>query len=838
MIKKASFMLLGLLCLCCNIKAQNNSASLESPLTYEAYEIGKIAISGAEYSDASAIIAMSGLKIGQKIRVPGEQLNHAMKLLWQQRLFMDIEILQTKTIGDVIFLEIKVQEFPRIKDFKLSGIKKSEREKVTPLLHTHLMKGTILSEQTKRNVKAALKDYFDAKGYSNAIIQLKEKAVPGKENFIQLHIDVDKRDKVKVLQINFTGNTVVSNRKLRKLMEFTHEKRKLFKKSVLTSEGFSEDKKRILSHYNQKGYRDAAITAESLTQSEEGDWIIDLHLEEGALYSFGQITWRGNSVYSTDQLNEILGIKSGEVYNAALLEERLHFGQDGRDISSFYMDYGHLFFQVEAVETSITGSVIDLEIRMQEGPIAKIGKVIISGNDVTSEEVIRREIRTKPGDFFSRAALIRSQRELINMGYFNPENLQVKTDIHPEQGTVDIEYVVEEHSNDQFELAMGWDPASKKLQGTVGIQFNNFSVSEIFKKDAWDPFPRGKGQSLGFRLQSTGKSYQSYNLSFTEPWLGGKKPTNLSVSAFYTNRFYEDSEGVNQQFNVLGGMVNVSTRLRFPDDNFVSSTSLNVQRIRLNDWQVDGFVLDDGNFLSNGNFYNLYLKQTIARSTLNHPIFPTGGSKVSLAMQFTPPYSLFRKQSADATPEEAFKWLEYYKARLDAEWYNTIGRSKFVVKAAAKMGILGAYNADANIAPFERFWLGGDGLSGQQGFTGVDLISLRGYDDQRDFEANLTGGARAFSKFTVELRYPFLQSPAASVYGITFAEMGNAWSKFDDISPFDLKRSVGAGLRIHLPMFGTLGFDYGLGFDKTSLGGSSLLSKYGQFNIILGFEPD
>lgn len=829
--RQAITLLLVILCL--NVSAQETNLDSE-PVTYE---IGNIKVIGANFADEAAIISLSGLQIGHSVTIPGERINKAMKAIWNLQLFRDLEIRKAKTIDDVVFLEIEVLELPRLSDFQLKGIKKSEQPELKSIVADHLIKGRILTAYNRQNAINAIKAHYNEKGFPNTVVQIKETPDSVLKNAIQLILDIDKRNKVKVALIHFEGNEQISSRKLKKQMEFTSEKRELFKKSRLTDAGFETDKKSILAYYKSKGFQDAVITGVRTRESNEGDILICITISEGQRYYIRNINWEGNTVYSTYFLNEVLGFEKGSVYNTQLLAERLEFSLDGRDISALYMDHGYLFFNIEAQEMGIEKDSVDLRIKIQEGPIAKIGKVKISGNTVTKEEVIRREIRTRPGDRFSRAALMRSQREIINLGYFNPENLQVKTDVHPETGTVDIEYVVEEKSNDQFELSMGWDPASNKLIGTAGVSFNNISIKNFLKKSAWNPFPRGDGQQLSFRLQSTGKQFQSYNFSFTDPWLGGKKPTNLTVGGFFTNRSFEDSEGVSHRYNILGGTVNLSKRLQWPDDNFISSTSLNFNRITLDDWTTDGFELEDGTPLSDGVYNNFYIKQSFARSTLNHPIFPTRGSKFSLALQFTPPYSLFNEHGPDETAQQKYKWLEYYKARFDAEVYTPIG-NKLVLKSSAKIGLVNAYNNDIGLSPFERYWFGGNGLDAQQGFTGIDPISMRGYNGTTDFPVNENGGAKAFNKFSMELRYPVVKSPGATIYALAFAEAGNAWADVRDMNPFDLKKSAGLGLRVHLPMFGTLGFDYGIGFDKDPVGDGGYLSKYGRLNVILGFEPD
>ncbi len=833
--KNAILLLMVFLCL--NLKAQTDTSNTnyDDPKTYE---IGNIKVIGTDFSDEAAIISVSGLQVGKQITIPGESINKAMKALWKLQLFKDLEIRKTKTIDDIVFLEIEVLELPRVSKYHFSGVKKSTLDELKKSVADHVNEGRIFTEHNKQNSINALKEFYEDKGYPNAVVTIKESIDPVHQNAVKINFDIDRREKVKVMLIDFKGNENISDRNLKKLMTFTNEKKKLFKKSILTETGFEEDKKRIVAHYKTKGFQDAKIISDSIWTSEEGDYVIEIEIDEGIVYYFGDINWEGNTSYSTLVLASVLGIKKGDVYNTTLLSERLQFSADGRDISGLYMDNGHLFFSIEFEELGIKENIIDIKIKISEGPIATIGKVSISGNDITNEEVIRRELRTRPGDRFSRAALMRSQREIINLGYFSPEGLDIKTNIHPETATVDIEYVVVEKVNDQFELSMGWDPASNKLIGTAGISFNNISIKNLFKKSAWDPFPRGDGQQLSFRLQSTGKQYQSYNFSFTDPWLGGKKPTNLTVGGFYTNRSYENSEGATQRFNILGGSANISSRIKWPDDNFISSTSINFNRITLDDWNVDGFQLSDGTALSDGIFNNFYIKQTLARSTLNHPIFPTQGSRISLSLQFTPPYSLFKKDKSDGqTPQEQYKWLEYYKARFDGELYTPLGE-KLVLKTSAKMGMVSAYNNEIGLSPFERYWFGGNGLDAQQGFTGIDLISMRGYNATTDFPVNQNGGATAFGKISAELRYPLLKSDASTIYAIGFIEAGNAWSNLKDVNPFDLKRSAGLGLRVHLPMFGLLGFDYGVGFDKDTSGPGSYLSRHGRLSLILGFEPD
>ncbi|MEZ4980013.1 MAG: BamA/TamA family outer membrane protein [Saprospiraceae bacterium] len=579
---------------------------------------------------------------------------------------------------------------------------------------------------------------------------------------------------------------------------------------------------------------------------DDGDLRIHMNIHEGNRYYFRDIKWKGNSIYDVATLENVLGIENGEVYNQELLETRLRFSQDGRDISTLYMDEGYLFFQVDPIEVAIDGDSIDLEIRIFEGPQATIDKVVIRGNDRTHEHVIRRELRTIPGEKFSRSDIIRSQREIVNLGYFNPESLGINTPVNPQRGTVDIEYTVEEKPSDQLELSAGWGGLGRGVIGTLGVAFNNFSLRNIDNPETWSPLPQGDGQRLSLRAQTNGRFFQSYNFSFTEPWLGGKKPNSFTVAGFYTlltTGLNADSDNYGK-FDIAGLTVSLGSRLKWPDDNFVSSTALNLQRIGLNNWFRALFITDDGDLVDNGEYYNFSINQTFSRSTINDPLFPKNGSRISLSGQFTLPYSLFTNENYSLkSTQDKYRFLEYHKWKVTAEWYNTIV-DKLVLKVDAKIGMIGAYNKEIGISPFERFQLGGDGLNNQSlGLNvGTDIISLRGYEIE-DLQNNIRPEISStepvptpiFNKFTMELRYPISLNPSSTIFVLAFAQGGNAWQSFDDYNPFDLYRSVGMGLRVFLPMFGTLGFDYGLGFDKP---GPQTFNNYGNFNIVLGFEPE
>lgn len=812
-----------------------------SQISYENpkdYEIGGIQVVGAANSDASALISISGLEVGDKIRIPSGKTQRAVRSLLKLRLFSDVQIHIIKNIGEVVFLQIEVVENIRLAEFDIKGIKKTQVEELKTMAGQYLTKGTILTPNNRTNVINALKGFYLEKGYADIQIKIKEKPSKKLENGLKLIFEIDPGKKVKVQNIHFAGNNNLSESKLKKLLGIKTNGQ-LFGGSKLIEEELKLGKTAIITHYNNIGYRDAKIEAEKIVRANNGEWILFFKIQEGNPYYFGNIEWKGNSKYSNQDLTKILSIKKGEIFNSEKLNTRLQFSMDASDISSLYLDDGYLFFKMQTIEKAIRKDTIDLEIRISEGPQATIGKVIIRGNEKTNETVIRRELYTKPGKKFSRSDIIRSQRALVNLGYFNPEKLGVETDVNPEQSTVDIIYEVEETSSDKFELAGGWSGTG--LTGTLGVSFNNFSVKNLFNKNRWGKLPMGDGQQLSLRLQSSGVNYQSYNFSFTEPWFGGKKPNSLSFSGFYNHYANSaDSEtGIKPTFNILGFSTSLGSRLNWPDDNFISSTALSFQKYDLNNWQSGLFTTDNGTTVSEGNFYNISLNQTFARSTVNHPTFPTSGSKFSLSMKFTAPYSLFNKnQENETNPSEQYKFLEYHKWRFDAEWYTAL-TGKLVLKTYGKFGYLGSYNSKVGTSPFERFKVGGHGLDVvQQGFTGTDPISLRGYETS-DLENNFVGGTETatsvFNKFGMELRYPISTNPNAMIYGLAFIEAGNTWQSMKDYNPFDIKRSAGIGFRAQLPMFGTIGLDYSLGFDKT---GVKKWNNMVQLGVILGFEPE
>lgn len=827
-----------------SLLAQNrDSLAVADYSTPANFEIGGVRVTGAQFSDANAITSISGLKVGDKIRIPGPIVPKAIKALLHLRLFTNVQIIQEKTIGDVIFLEIQVQERPRLSLYSYKGVGKGQHETLNEIVNQHITKGGIVTDNMKSNASRALEKNFIKKGWLDVNVDVKETPDTARLNSVKLLFDINLEDKVKIKDISFVGVTNVKEKKLLKKMDKTKEKKRFLAGSKFIGDEYEGDKKDVIKYFNTVGYRDARIIGDSIWRDDKGDMHIQLKVNEGNRYYFRNIAWKGNSIYDNETLDQVLGIKKGDIYNQELLENRLRFSQDSRDVSTLYMDNGYLFFNVDPTEVSVTGDSIDLELRIFEGPQATIDKVIIKGNDRTHEHVIRRELRTLPGEKFSRSEIIRSQRQILALNYFNPEKLDIQTPVNAERGTVDIQYVVEERPADQLELSAGWGGA-RRVIGTLGVSFNNFSMRNVFNKESWRPLPTGDGQRLSIRAQTNGQFYQSYNVSFTEPWLGGHKPNSFTMGGFFNRFAYPLLGGGSQSLNITQGSVSLGTRLKWPDDNFVSSTAVNIQSLKLNQWTQGLFRTDQGEIVSTGTFNNFSIRQNFTRSTVNDPTFPKDGSNISLVVQATPPYSLFNpnKEYGELSANDRFRFLEYHKWKFDFDWYTTI-TGKLVLKTSSRIGILGYYNKKIGTSPFERFQVGGDGLNNQQfGFQGVDIVSARGYEIA-DFENNAdpSGSGQTptpiFNKFTLELRYPLSLNPSSTIYVHTFMQGVNTWKSLRDYNPFDLKRSVGMGLRVFLPMFGILGFDYGLGFDKP--GATNLFSKgVANFNIVLGFEPE
>lgn len=859
-------------------QAQTDSIPQYKPINYSVpsqYTIGGVTVSGTKFLDPDILVSLSGLVIGSKMTIPGDDVANALRKLWDQGLFTDVQVRLVKIVGSQAFLDIYVKERARLSRFTLRGIKKADADDLRDQIR--LTKGRVVTENTKNTTANIIKKFYNEKGFLNANVTITEIPDTLLVNSVILDINIAKGKKVKIKRINIIGNDQVKEFQLKsklantkekvhvdfpaifsrkrikefrpdssdwayplrnlapsRAVEYLADKMKLnpFSGSKFQRKDYEADKGSLIDHYNSLGYRDAEIIGDSVYM-DGNDLMIDIRVNEGQQYYFRNITWKGNTKYTNEQLQKVLDINEGDVYNQTRLNEKLNMSPNGSDVASLYMDDGHLFFQVQPLEVAVVGDSIDIEIRVMEGPVATINEVRIYGNTKTKEYVIRRELRTLPGSKFSRQDLIRSQREILALNYFDPEQMEVIPVPNPENGTVDIEYHVVEKPSDQLELSAGWGGRGQGVVGTLGVSFTNFSLQNFFKKGAWSPLPSGDGQKLSLRVQANGKQYQSYNASFTEPWLGGKKPNSLTVS-WYMSRF----ASLNSERKIVGSLttngasIGIGTRLKWPDNFFTFQAVLNFQNYVLDNWTSSNFIITDGP--SN----NLSAKFVLGRySAGNNPYYPTYGSNVSLSLQITPPYSLFNNKDYTAiSVNEKYKWVEYHKWRFTAEWFQAITRNKnpLVLHFEAKFGFMGYYNQDIGYSPFERFELGGDGISNIQ-FFGRDIIALRGYD-----VLTPTDGAPGFDKFTLELRFPISLNPSATIYTHAFAQAGQFWTDLKDISPFQMKRSAGVGVRIFLPMFGLLGFDYGIGFDKDlepAKGFGDLLGRYGRFSIVLGFEP-
>ncbi len=849
-----------------NAQSQQNTLSEISYDHPKKFIIGGINVSGVNYLDKSVVIMLANLEEGSDIKIPGDAITTAIRNLWHQGLFDDISILATKIKGDTIYLNIYLQEKPKLNKFSFEGIKKSEQDDLKDKIN--LTRGDVVSSHLIIRTENIIKNYYRGKGYLNTQVSISTKEAGPRKNhkeFVNLTINIKKNRKVKIGIINIYGNHAFSKDKVRNAMKDTREKgyfnplnplglvlvkavadaatfrfKKLrdglvsygiknyrlhiFKGSKFIQSKFKDDLNKIVAEYNSAGYRDAQILKDSIYRIDKTDIGINIYLKEGDKYYYRKITWVGNTIYSSRFLSAILGIKPGDVYNKKLLETNLNYNDKGFDVSSLYMDNGYLFFSATPVETYVSNDSINLQIRIHEGKQARINKVTVSGNTKTNEHVVIRELRTKPGQLFSRAAVIRSVRELANLKYFNAQNLKPDIKPNPANGTVDINYKVEETSADQIELSGGWGYG--RIIGTVGLSFNNFSLRNFFNLKAWRPVPSGDGQKLSIRFQTYGAGYMSAGITFTEPWLGGKKPNALTVSYYYSiysinshttitpNPNYPSvgSSSGNRKFVSHAITVGLGKRLKWPDDYFTLYQSVNVQLYNLENYASIFYV---GN--GNGKYNNLNYNIVLGRNSVDAPIYPRTGSDISLSLTMTPPYSLFSGKDYQNLPDmQKYKWIEYYKWKFKAYLYFEL-MPKLVLVTKARFGYLGAYNSQLGPTPFERFYLGGDGLSGYNNYDGREVIGMRGYGNETitpEYYKNRNLGGTIYSRYTLELRYPISLAPTSTIYIETFFEAGNAWAGTKDFDPFNLKRAAGIGARIYLPMFGLLGLDWGYGFDK------------------------
>ncbi len=796
------------------ITAQNVLTGDQIEVNYNSprdYIIGGISVSGINYMDENVIVMVSGLTVGQNITIPGEDIAKAIDNIWKQNLFTDVAIGISSIQGDRVFLDIALKERPRISQFEFNGIKKADITKLEDELN--LVRGDVVTENLLMQSKNIIKDYYIDKGFLKPEVVVEQVPDTARTNSLLLEFNIERGERTKIDEVVIKGNEVLNDRQIKKLMKNTREKslRFLFNSSKFIQEEFAEDKQMVIERYNELGKRDAQIIKDSIYFVEEDRIVLELQIDEGNTYYFRNIDWVGNTVYPDEVLDEVLGLSTGDIYNQTLLEKNLFMNMEGIDVSSLYLDDGYLFFNVSPTEVNVTNDSIDLELRIYEGEQAEISRVTVRGNSKTNDHVILREIRTRPGMLFSRSDIIRSQRDIIQLGYFDQETIDVIPTPNAADGTVDLEYVVEETSSDQIELSGGW--GANRIIGTLGLSFNNFSTRNIFNKDAWRPLPSGDGQTLSLRGQTYGRGYVSYSMSFVEPWLGGKKPNSFSFSVYQTthrNQYPTESE-LYGYYSIIGTSVGLAKRLRVPDDFFYLRQTLTYQRYDILNSPIR-FIIDEG------NANNLSYGVEFGRNSVDAPLYPRSGSEVSLGLQITPPYSYFNDKdfgNPEMTDREKYNWLEYHKWKFNTSWYTALA-GNLVLSARTRMGFLGFYNDDIGVSPFERFYLGGDGLSGWE-IDGREIIAMRGYANYALTPMDQSGqfiGANVYNKFTAELRYPVSLNPSATIYALAFAEAGDAWGQFRDFNPFQLKRSAGFGVRIFLPMFGLLGLDWGYGFDE------------------------
>lgn len=788
------------------------------------YTLSGVDFEGIKTLDKNILKLISGLAEGDKITIPGDKTADALDKLWNEGLFDDIQLVVDKTQGDYIWLKFIVTEKSRIRRFNFTGVSKSEADDIRKKIN--IATGRVLTDYLHAYIEETVTAFYQDKGYKNCKVTLDPQVdtanCKGSTDAcgVFLHINVKKGSKVKISDIFVEDNLVMSDGKIRRSMKDTKRKRiyNIFKSSKYLPENLVKDKENILKKYYARGYRDAAIVKDSVYATSNDRVAIKLVMSEGHKYYYRNITWVGNTKYSSEALSKQLGIKKGDVYDQEQFEARLFMNAQSTDVTSLYMDDGYLFFQLNPVEVRVVNDSIDFEMRIYEGRQATIRNVTVVGNTKTNDRVIMREIRTRPGYLFRRTDIIRTQRELASLGYFNPETVTPVPKPDAATGTVDIEYNVEERPSDQLELSGGW--GANRIVGTLGVSFNNFSTKNFFNGPAWTPLPSGDGQKLSVRAQSNGLYFQSYNASFTEPWLGGRKPNSLTFGIYHSVQSNGQTkttkvDGVKvdnplrQDIQISGGSVGFGMRLKKPDDFFQLYMEGNYQYYQLHNY-ASVFTF------ANGYANNLSARISLSRDNTDQQIYPRHGSSMKLVGQFTPPYSLWNnKNYSDISDQERYKWLEYYKWKFTSSWFTQVA-GNLVLNTRVGFGYLGTYQKKVGESPFERFYLGGSGLTGFS-LDGREIIALRGYDDQSVFTYSATStrntGQPIIAKYTMELRYPVSLNPSATVYGLAFAEGGKTWSTFKEFNPFDVYRSAGVGVRVFLPMFGLLGLDWGYRLD-------------------------
>lgn len=870
---RISFIFIAFICLFCfatSGSAQETSTSANDETnkpvilysgTSKKYEIGGIEVEGVSNYEDYVLIGLSGLQVGQIITIPGEEITQANKRYWRHGLFSDVQITAEKIEDGKIYLKILLTQRPRVTEIRFQGVKKSEREDLE--LRLGLAKGSQVTPNMIDRAKLLIKRYFDDKGFKNAEINIIQRDDPNNENQVLVDVEIDKKEKVKVNEIKIVGNEALKASKIKKVMKKTNEKGKLlnlFRTKKFVPENYTADKDRIIEKYNELGYRDARIVVDSVTNYDNRTVDIFMEIEEGDKYYLRNITWVGNKLYPSEFLNQLLRMEKGDVYNQTLLEKRTVSDEDA--IGNLYYNNGYLFYRLDPVEVNIENDSIDLEMRIFEGEQATISRVKINGNDRLYEDVVRRELRTRPGELFSKEDLMRSMREIQQMGHFDPENISPDVQPDPVNGTVDIAYDLVSKANDQIEFSAGWGQTG--VIGKLSLKFTNFSLNNLFRKaDNYRGFlPQGDGQTLTISGQTNADYYQQYSISFFDPWFGGKRPNSFSVSAYFSlqtdisSRYYNDAY-MNNYYNYYSGysmynnnytsyenyydpdksvkMFGVSVmwgkRLKWPDDYFTFSAELSYQKYILSDWLY--FPVTDG------NCNNISLNLTLSRNSTDNPIFPRQGSEFTLSAQITPPYSLF--DGVDYSKYDLYnqddvnkmhKWVEYHKWKFKSKTYTALSDAKKcpVIMTRIEYGLIGHYNKYKK-SPFETFDVGGDGMTGYSSYA-TESVALRGYENSA-LTPNRSNIGYAYSRLGLELRYPLMLEPTTSIYMSGFLEAGNAWNDVSKFNPFDMKRSAGVGVRIFLPMIGMMGIDWAYGFDK--IFGSTQYSG-SQFHFVLGQE--
>ncbi len=796
------------------------------------YIIGGVKVTGVKFLDAQVLVSMSGLEIGRKINVPGDDITKVVEKFWTQGLFSDVKVIAEKIEGRVIFLEIVLRERPRLSKLSIVGVRKGEIKDLTEKINVR--PGSQVTENVLNNIRTIITKHYREKGFYNVSTEFVQKNDTLAVNKVLLKVIVNKHEKVKIAEIDFINNQDFKDKRLRRVMKKTKQMKRnlnIFKSKKYVESNLKEDRTKLVEFYNKNGYRDFKIVNDSLTFVKDSRVVLHVRVSEGNKYYYRNITWVGNTKYPTEILQRALGFNKGDTYDQIGLQKRLNIDEDA--VSSLYTNHGYLFSSITPVELRIENDSVDVEMRVYEGDQATIDRVMIKGNNKTNEHVVRRELRVLPGDLFSKEKLMRDYRELATLGHFNPEKIVPDVQPNPQNATVDITYVLEEKANDQLELSAGF--GGGMFIGRVGVRFNNFAASRILDPKAWRPVPSGDGQTLGLSLQSNGKYYQSYNITFVEPWLGGKRPNALSVSFYHskmTNRsYYWKTEGADQYYKSTGVTVGLGRRLKWPDDWFTLSTDVSYQKYKVKDWDGRGYYSLP---FRNGSSNNINFGITFGRNSQDQPIYPRKGSNVSLSLNVTPPWSLFNNINyKSAKDQERYKWIEYHKWKFKASWYLNVV-DKLVLATNYQFGYLGMYNKDVGFSPYEGFDMGGSGMAAYQMY-GIEIVPMRGYTDgtltpriQRG--TTYYNKANIYTKANMEIRYPVVMQPASTIYVVGFVEAGNAWYEFKDYNPFNLKRAAGIGVRAFLPMFGMLGIDWGYGFDNDNAGGG----KKGEFQFILG----